>query len=153
MKTVKDVSEITGLSIRTLRYYDEIGLLKPTELTKAGYRLYDNYDRRTRYHKAFYSLDAFEWTEKYALEHSPSAEEIILMKEEQAAHEKLLAMLGEALSVITPMQARRVRGYYIRGLDFTRIAKEEGVDKSVVNRSVHRGLKCMREFYSRQQME
>lgn len=42
MKTVKDVSEITGLSIRTLRYYDEIGLLKPTELTKAGYRLYDN---------------------------------------------------------------------------------------------------------------
>ncbi len=42
MKTVKDMSEITGISIRTLRYYDEIGLLKPTELTKAGYRLYDN---------------------------------------------------------------------------------------------------------------
>lgn len=42
MKTVKDVSKITGVSIRTLRYYDEIGLLKPTELTKAGYRLYDN---------------------------------------------------------------------------------------------------------------
>lgn len=42
MKTVKDVSEITGLSIRTLRYYDEIGLLKPTELTEAGYRLYDD---------------------------------------------------------------------------------------------------------------
>ena len=112
-----------------------------------------NYDRRTRYHKAFYSLDAFDWTEKYALEHSPSAEEIILMKEEQAAHEKLLAMLDEAFSVITPMQARRVKGYYIRGLDFTRIAKEEGVDKSVVNRSVHRGLKYMREFYSRQQTE
>lgn len=42
MKTVKDVSQITGISIRTLRYYDEIGLLKPTELTSAGYRLYDN---------------------------------------------------------------------------------------------------------------
>ena len=42
MKTVKDVSEITGVSIRTLRYYDEIDLLKPTKLTKAGYRLYDN---------------------------------------------------------------------------------------------------------------
>ena len=112
-----------------------------------------NYDRRVRCHKAFYSLDAFEWTEKYALEHSPSAEEIILMKEEQAAHEKLLAMLDEAFSVITPMQARRVKGYYIRGLDFTRIAKEEGVDKSVVNRSVHRGLKYMREFYNHQQTE
>ncbi len=42
MKTVKDMSEIAGVSIRTLRYYDEIGLLKPTELTEAGYRLYDN---------------------------------------------------------------------------------------------------------------
>lgn len=42
MKTVKEVSMITGVSIRTLRYYDEIGLLKPTELTEAGYRHYDN---------------------------------------------------------------------------------------------------------------
>lgn len=42
MKTVKDVSDITGISIRTLRYYDEIGLLKPTKLTEPGYRLYDN---------------------------------------------------------------------------------------------------------------
>ena len=42
MNTVKEVSMITGVSIRTLRYYDEIGLLKPTELTEAGYRLYDN---------------------------------------------------------------------------------------------------------------
>ncbi len=42
MKTVKEVSDISGVSIRTLRYYDEIGLLKPTELSDAGYRLYDN---------------------------------------------------------------------------------------------------------------
>lgn len=42
MKTVKEVSAITGVSIRTLRYYDEIGLLKPTGLTESGYRLYDN---------------------------------------------------------------------------------------------------------------
>jgi len=42
MRTVKEVSKITGVSIRTLRYYDKIGLLKPTKLTDAGYRLYDN---------------------------------------------------------------------------------------------------------------
>lgn len=42
MRTVKEVSEITGVSIRTLRYYDEIGLLSPTALTESGYRLYDN---------------------------------------------------------------------------------------------------------------
>lgn len=42
MKTVKDMATITGVSIRTLRYYDEIGLLKPTTYSGAGYRLYDN---------------------------------------------------------------------------------------------------------------
>ncbi len=41
MKTVRDVSKITGVSIRTLRYYDEIGILKPSAFTDAGYRLYD----------------------------------------------------------------------------------------------------------------
>lgn len=41
MKTVKEVSDMTGISVRTLHYYDGIGLLKPTETTGAGYRLYD----------------------------------------------------------------------------------------------------------------
>lgn len=40
MMTVKQVSSLTGVSVRTLQFYDEIGLLKPTETTAAGYRLY-----------------------------------------------------------------------------------------------------------------
>ncbi len=42
MKTVKEISNITGISVRTLHYYDEIGLLKPTDKSDAGYRLYDD---------------------------------------------------------------------------------------------------------------
>ena len=42
MKTVKQVSELTGGSVRTLHHYDEIGLLKPARITEAGYRLYDD---------------------------------------------------------------------------------------------------------------
>ncbi|MBR2316191.1 MAG: MerR family transcriptional regulator [Clostridia bacterium] len=42
MKTVHQVSGLTGVSIRTLHYYDSIGLLKPTEVTSSGYRLYDD---------------------------------------------------------------------------------------------------------------
>ena len=41
MKTVKEVAALTGISVRTLQYYDEIGVFKPTSLTEAGYRLYD----------------------------------------------------------------------------------------------------------------
>lgn len=42
MRTVKEISEVTGISVRTLHYYDEIGLLKPTDKSEAGYRLYDD---------------------------------------------------------------------------------------------------------------
>lgn len=42
MRTVKEISDLTGISVRTLHYYDEIGLLKPTEKSDAGYRLYDD---------------------------------------------------------------------------------------------------------------
>lgn len=42
MKTISQVAELTGISPRTLQYYDEIGLLKPSELTQSGYRLYDD---------------------------------------------------------------------------------------------------------------
>ena len=41
MKTVIEVSRITGVSVRTLHHYDAIGLLKPSRVTEAGYRLYD----------------------------------------------------------------------------------------------------------------
>ena len=42
MKTVKEVSVLTGISVRTLHWYDEIGLLKPSAVSDAGYRLYDD---------------------------------------------------------------------------------------------------------------
>lgn len=42
MMTVKEISELTGISVRTLHYYDEIGLFCPTAKSEAGYRLYDD---------------------------------------------------------------------------------------------------------------
>ena len=42
MKTVSEVSRLTGISARTLHYYDEIGLFTPSQKSEAGYRLYDD---------------------------------------------------------------------------------------------------------------
>lgn len=42
MRTVKEVSSLTGVSIRALHHYDSIGLLRPTQVTESGYRLYDD---------------------------------------------------------------------------------------------------------------
>ena len=42
MRTVNEVSKLAGVSIRTLHYYDRIGLLPPSGITETGYRLYDD---------------------------------------------------------------------------------------------------------------
>ena len=42
MMTVAQMGKRTGVSVRTLHHYDQIGLLNPTEVTDAGYRLYDD---------------------------------------------------------------------------------------------------------------
>ena len=41
MKSISQVAKLTGISVRTLQYYDQINLLKPSELTASGYRMYD----------------------------------------------------------------------------------------------------------------
>lgn len=42
MRTVRELSNLTGISVRTLHYYDQIDLLKPTTLSEVGYRFYDD---------------------------------------------------------------------------------------------------------------
>ena len=42
MRTVHEVSKLSGVSIRALHHYDKIGLLRPAQVTEAGYRLYDD---------------------------------------------------------------------------------------------------------------
>lgn len=41
---VSEVAKLTGITVRTLHYYDEIGLLKPSNVTESGYRLYSDAD-------------------------------------------------------------------------------------------------------------
>ncbi len=38
--TIGQLARLAGVTTRTLRYYDQIGLLKPMEVSEAGYRLY-----------------------------------------------------------------------------------------------------------------
>lgn len=44
---ISEVAKLSGITVRTLHYYDEIGLLKPNKITEAGYRVYSNEDLET----------------------------------------------------------------------------------------------------------
>lgn len=109
----------------------------------------DNYRRRTCYHRAFYSLDAFDWTERYALAHSLSPEELLVLREQEAARARLCSLLDKALSSATPTQARRIRCYYLQGVNIPAISRTEGIATSVASRSIRAGLDRMRAYYDR----
>ena len=115
-----------------------------------------NYERRKQYHRAFYSLDAYDWTENYALEHSPSPEQLVMLAEERAERDRLAAALREALAAAlrealvyaTLTQARRLCAYYLGGLTQQQIADRERVHNSNVCLSIHRGLCNRRRYYA-----
>ena len=106
-----------------------------------------NYDRQKVYHRAYYSLDAYSWTENYALEHGRSPEEIVMEQEERATRFRLVSALPEALSRATPTQGRRIVAYYIAGINQPEISRKEGVHSSKVSVAIRRGLRNMRRGY------
>ena len=100
------------------------------EAMRQAQREMNNYERRKVYHRAWYSLDAYSWTENYALEHGRSPEEILLEREERAARLRLVAALPE-----------------IAGINQPKIARMEGVHSSKVSIAIRRGLRNMRRCY------
>ena len=94
MKAVRDVSIISGLSRRTLQYYDEIGLLKPAAIKPSGYRLYDELCLERLWRILFYKEIGFTLEEiKKILDNDPSVEKKLMEK-----HRLLLTKKQERLT-------------------------------------------------------
>ncbi len=71
MMTVHEVSKLAGVSIRTLQYYDKIGLLHPTGYTDACYRLYDDADLERLQHILLFRELEFSLKDIDAIINSP----------------------------------------------------------------------------------
>ena len=71
MMTVHEVSRLAGVSIRTLQYYDRIGLLHPTGYTDVGYRLYDDTDLERLQHILLFRELEFPLKDIKAILNSP----------------------------------------------------------------------------------
>lgn len=79
MRTVKEVAGLTGISVRTLQYYDEIGVFKPTCVTDAGYRLLELLEKLERGEAcmSFREFDLSEYLEALEQFRQENAEEIV----------------------------------------------------------------------------
>ena len=69
--------------------------------------------------------------------------------EEQAEQEELVRRLYEALSTLTPMQARRIHARYLLGMKVKEIAEMEGVHPARVSECIHSGLRRLRKYFER----
>ena len=83
MKTISQVAKLTGVSIRTLQYYDEIGLLKPSELTPAGYRLYDEHALQTLQQILFFRELDFSLKDIIKIMQNPDFDRIAAFKKQK----------------------------------------------------------------------
>ncbi len=69
---VKEVADLTGVSVRTLHHYDEIGLLVPDDVTEAGYRVYSDENLTTLQQILFFREVGFPLKKIKELLDSPS---------------------------------------------------------------------------------
>lgn len=100
MKSVNEVSKLSGVSRRTLQYYDEIGLLPPSAIKESGYRQYDDDSLRRLWSILFYkelgmSLDDI----RLLLENPKKNEKELLRQHKQALMEKQSQLQKMVLSV------------------------------------------------------
>ena len=97
------------------------------------------YQRRLTRNKAFYSLDCDDGIEYSACLHEPSPQELLDRKE-------MFFRLWNALNSLPEIQGRRVDAHLILGKSYRQIAQEQDADKSVVRRSVKRGIAAMKKY-------
>lgn len=100
MKSVNEVSKLSGVSRRTLQYYDEIGLLPPSTVKESGYRQYNDESLRRLWSILFYkelgmSLDDI----RLLLENPKEMEKELLRQHKQALIEKQSQLQKVVLSV------------------------------------------------------
>ena len=100
MKTVKEVSKLAGVSIRTLRYYDEIGLLKPTATTEAGYRLYSDKDLERLQEIMFFKEMELPLESIKQLLEDPNMDKQEMLRMQQAVLEKKRNRLNGIIELI-----------------------------------------------------
>ena len=82
-RSISQVAKLTGVSIRTLQYYDEIGLLSPSELTAAGYRMYDDHALQALQQILFFKELGFPLKEIKEILEKPDFDRIAAFKKQK----------------------------------------------------------------------
>ena len=109
--SIKELSNLAGVTARTLRYYDQIHLLKPSRITEAGYRYYSEKELAILQQILFYRERGFELKVIQKIIHDKNFDMLKAMEDHLLDLEKQKAST-EALIQTVKNTIRHMKGEY-----------------------------------------
>ena len=103
---ISEVAKLSGITVRTLHYYDEIGLLKPNKITEAGYRLYSNENLETLQQILFFRELDFQLNEIKEIMMNPNYDKNKALNK----HKELLIEKRERLDGLINLIDKTIKG-------------------------------------------
>lgn len=103
---INEVAKLTGVTVRTLHYYDEIGLFKPSRTSESGYRIYDSGDLEKLQQILFFRELDFPLSEIKEIITSPSFDRIDAMKK----HHELLIKKQQHINRLIDLVEKVIEG-------------------------------------------
>ena len=129
MKTVKQVSDLTGLSVRMLHYYDKINLFKPSQVSESGYRLYSDNDLELLQQILFFKELDFPLKEIKLIITNPSFDKQKALK----SHKQLLTLRRNRLNKLIKLVDKTLKGELEMSFKEFDISEIEKIQKKYAN--------------------
>lgn len=146
--TIKKLSNLAGVSTRTLRYYDEIDLLKPARINSSGYRIYGQKEIDMLQQILFYRELGVGLDDIKAIISSPDYNEINALKQH---HDKLLARRQQLDILIKSVEKTILSKEGI--IKMSNIEKFDGFKKKLIEENEIKYGKEIREKYGDENVE
>ena len=118
---VKEMAKKTGVSVRTLHHYDAIGLLKPTAVTEAGYRLYDDGALETLYLILLFREIGFPLKDIRGILEAPDFDRNRVLEQQIQLLEQKKARLDYMTNMARGIKLTGVRYLNFDGFEFNKI--------------------------------
>lgn len=121
---INEVAKLTGITVRTLHYYDAIGLLKPCAITEAGYRIYDDDSLLTLQQILFFRELDFSLTEIQKIITNPHYDKMDALQKQK----ELLSQKRNRLDGLLKLVENTIKGDTImsfQAFDKTEIEKNK----------------------------
>jgi DNA-binding transcriptional MerR regulator len=141
--TIQKLAQMAGVSTRTLRYYDEIGILKPARINSSGYRIYGQSEVDRLQQILFYRELSMSLEKIKEIVTAPSFDGAQALREH---HEKLLAK-REQLDLLISNVEKTIALSEGRIITMTDKEKFEGFKQKLVNDNEAKYGKEIRQKY------